>query len=335
MGRRILFITTDQQRFDALGCNGGTIARTPNIDALARQGINFTRAHPQNVVCMPSRSTMVTGQHVATHGVWMNGVPLPVEAPSCAATLHAAGYRTALVGKAHFEPMLDPFQRFTETRLAGSGAETEIVTGSDGRPGPYRGFEHLEFASHAALGPTHFANWLRSEHPECVGGFYANLDRDLEVNCEPGGDSGAPQIKVNPIPREWYHTDWVADRTIAWLDSLDAADDWFCWMSFPDPHHPWDPPASEVGRVNWRDLDLPEGYIADRAEREKVLDAKPAHWRGWYDGTFVSNFEAPAKWVPATLTPDQVREVNALTHVETELIDEAIGRVLAAIAARG
>ena len=39
MGRKILFITTDQQRFDALGCNGGLIARTPNIDALAAQGV--------------------------------------------------------------------------------------------------------------------------------------------------------------------------------------------------------------------------------------------------------------------------------------------------------
>jgi Sulfatase len=100
MGRKILFITTDQQRFDSLGCNGGTVARTPTIDALAAQGINYTRAHPQSVVCMPSRSTMITGQHVATHGVWMNGVALPVDAPSIALDLWRAGYRTALVGKA-------------------------------------------------------------------------------------------------------------------------------------------------------------------------------------------------------------------------------------------
>jgi arylsulfatase A-like enzyme len=117
MGRKILFITTDQQRFDALGCNGGIYARTPNIDALAANGIVFDRAHPQNVVCMPSRSTMLTGQHVSTHGVWMNGVPLPETAPSIARTLHDVGYSTALIGKAHFEPLLDPFLRFTENRL--------------------------------------------------------------------------------------------------------------------------------------------------------------------------------------------------------------------------
>ena len=111
MGRKILFVTTDQQRYDALGCNGGTVARTPVLDGLAAAGVRYTRAHPQNVVCMPSRSTMVTGQHVATHGVWMNGVPLPDDAPSIAEDLRRAGYRTALVGKAHFEPFLDQIGR--------------------------------------------------------------------------------------------------------------------------------------------------------------------------------------------------------------------------------
>jgi arylsulfatase A-like enzyme len=165
--------------------------------------------------------------------------------------------------------------------------------------------------------------------------FYPVLDSTFEVNARGGGETGAPQVHDNAIAREWYHTDWVADRTIAWLDSLDAAADWFCWMSFPDPHHPWDPPASELSRVNWRDVPLPAGYPADRTEREALLDAKPRHWRAWYDGTLVSNYEAPAAWVPATLTDDQVREVNARNAIECELIDEALGRVLAAIEARG
>ena len=60
MGRKILFITTDQMRYDALGCNGGTVARTPVIDGLAAKGVRYTRAHNQNVVCMPTRATMLT-----------------------------------------------------------------------------------------------------------------------------------------------------------------------------------------------------------------------------------------------------------------------------------
>ena len=335
MGRKILFVTTDQQRYDTLGCNGGQLSRTPVVDRLAAEGIRFERAVPQSVVCMPSRSTMLTGQHPRTHGVWMNGVPLPVDAPSVAAELHRAGYRTALVGKPHFEPFLDPFARFVENRLSREGVFTVESPWHDGTVGPHRGFEHMELATHGAAGPLHYARWLAAEHPEAVGGFFAVLDHEFEVSAEGGGATGAPQVKDNPIPREWYHTDWVADRTIGWLDSLAADDDWFCWMSFPDPHHPWDPPASELGRVDWRDVPLPAGYPETADEREALLDAKPRHWRQWYDGTLVSNYEAPTRWVPATLTADQVREVNARNAVEVELIDEAVGRVLAAIDARG
>jgi arylsulfatase A-like enzyme len=324
MGRKILFVTTDQQRYDTLGCNGATLSRTPIIDGLAANGIRYERAHPQSVVCMPSRSTMITGQHPSTHGVWMNGVPLPEDAPSVAAVLQTAGYRTAIIGKPHFEPFLDPFGRFPENGYARQGTF-----------GPHRGFEHFESATHGATGPLHYARWLAATHPEAVGLFYPVLDPSLEVNALGGGDTGAPQVWDNPIPRDWYHTDWVADRTIAWLESLDATDDWFCWMSFPDPHHPWDPPAAEVGRIDWRDVPLPAGYLEDPAARETVLDGKPRHWRAWYDGRLVSNYEAPLQWVPATLTADQVREVNARNAVEVELIDEALGRVLGAIAARG
>ena len=71
----------------------------------------------------------------------------------------------------------------------------------------------------------------------------------------------------------------MADRTIAWLDSLGADDDWFCWMSFPDPHHPWDPPAVGDGPHRLARRAAARGYPTDRAERERILDAKPRHWR--------------------------------------------------------
>lgn len=335
MGRKILFVTTDQQRYDTLACNGGTLSRTPVVDALAATGVRYTRCQPSSVVCMPSRATMITGQFPSRHGAWMNGVPLAVDAPSIAAVLHDAGYKTALVGKAHFEPFMDAFGQFTENALANLGVPTVEQPWFDGRRGPHRGFDHLEFATHGPVGLLHYARFMMREHPDLLGGFFPVLDSEFNVSAAGGGDTGAPQVKVNPVPRDCYHTDWVADRTIAWLDSLGAEDDWFCWMSFPDPHHPWDPPASELGRVNWRDVDLPAGYPERAEEREAILDAKARHWRLWYDGTLVSNYEAPAKWVPATLTADQVREVNAVNAVEVELIDEALGRVMGAIAARG
>jgi arylsulfatase A-like enzyme len=335
VGRRILLITTDQQRYDTLGVNGGAIARTPVLDRLATQGIRYERAQPTSVVCMPSRASILTGQFPSTHGAWMNGVPLAIEAPSFAECLHDAGYATALIGKAHFEPFMDPFGRFAENALANLGVPTVDQPWYDGGRGVHRGFDHLELATHGVLGSLHYAKWIRASHPEALGGFYAVVDGELNVNDAGGGDTGAPQVKFNPVPREWYHTDWVADRTISWLDAQSDDRDWFCWMSFPDPHHPWDPPQSEIGRVPWRDVPLPDNYPESRGEREALLDQKARHWRAWYDGRLVSNYEAPKHWVPATLSADQVREVNALNAVEVELIDEAVGRVLAALERRG
>ncbi len=325
MGRKILFITTDQQRYDSLGCNGGRIARTPVVDRLAATGVNYHRAHNQNVVCMPARSTMITGQYVRTHGVYANGVPLPVDAPSVAAYLHEkAGYRTALIGKAHFDPAFDPTFRWFENRMA-----------RERSTGPHRGFEHLELAMHGyTFGRYHYDVWLKQHHPEHRGGFYQLITAD-GLNEAGGGDTDAPQVKVNPIPREAYHTDWVADRTIAYLDALDADDDWFVWMSFPDPHHPWDPPAAETKRVSWRDLDLPPGHPGSSEKVRAVLAQKPHHWLDWYEGRFDNQEGGPTKFVPGKMTHDQVREVNALVHVENELIDEACGRVLRRIVERG
>ncbi len=322
MGRKILFITTDQQRYDALGCNGGAIARTPVADSLAAAGINYRRAHNQNVVCMPARSTMITGQHVRTHGVVANGVPLPANAPSIAAYLHEqAGYRTALLGKAHFEPMFDMGQSYFENRMA-----------REGSTGPFRGFERMELAMHGPMGQWHYSLWLQKNFPEEANGFIQLLD----ISTKDGGDTGAPQLKYNSISREHYHTDWVADRTIAFLDSLSADEDWFVWMSFPDPHHPWDPPGAEARRrIKWRDLDLPVGYPGSREKIEQILAQKPRHWLDWYEGRFRNNEGGPWAFVPCTLTPDQLREINAMIHVENELIDEACGRVLKRIAERG
>ncbi|HXB38405.1 MAG TPA: sulfatase-like hydrolase/transferase, partial [Acidimicrobiales bacterium] len=66
-----------------------------------------------------------------------------------------------------------------------------------------------------------------------------------------------------------------------------------------------------------------------------ILATKPPHWLGYWEGTFANMEGGPATFVPSRLTNDQIREVNAKVHVMNELIDEACGRVLATVAARG
>jgi arylsulfatase A-like enzyme len=323
MGRNILFITTDQMRFDALGCNGGQVARTPVIDGLAANGINFTRAHNQNVVCMPARATIITGQHVASHGVWMNGVSLPEEQQTIAHWLQNHDYKTGLIGKAHFEPWLGSPQEFFENRMA-----------KEGNTGPHRGFDHMELANHFFEGHSHYDRWMEKHYKNEKAKFYPMIT-DKGQNTMGGGDTGAIQVWPMDISRDIYHTEWVADRTMDWLSSLQGDDNFFCWMSFPDPHHPWDIPARELHRLNWQDVPLPSLYAeTDQARRELLAD-KPKHWLGYYEGELWTNLESPREFIPANMTADQVREINALTHIENELIDEACGRVFDFLDSKG
>ncbi len=330
-GRNILLVTTDQQRYDSIGANGQRYARTPVVDGLAASGLNFRRAHCQNTLCSPARSTILTGQYPRTHGVIQNGIALPPAAPSVARYLHeAGGYRTGLVGKAHFEPNVDkkylgpdpeaPFH-WLENRMASSGST-----------GPYRGFEHVELACHGYWrGQFHYDRWLDEHYPGAWEGFLPLGSGDAAVLGF--AETGAPDTKANPMPRAAYHTDWVARRTIALLEELGDEDHWFVWMSFPDPHGPWDPPASEISRVPWRHVELPRGHPGSVERTERILDAKPRQWMEAFDASVANQFGPPYR--PRELTHDQVREVNALVHVENELIDEACGHVLEAIDRRG
>src|SRR5262249_14015190 len=154
-------------------------------------------------------------------------------------------------------------------------------------------FDHLELTMHGPLGPWAYPAWMRANHPEDVAGFYRVLMPDRQINHAGGGDTGACQVHVNPVPRGHYHTDWVADRGIAWLDRLAPEDDWFVWMSFPDPHHPWDPPRAEIGRHPWRDVPLPAGWPGTQERARAVLAQKPRQWLEWYEGRLISNYEVP------------------------------------------
>ena len=97
----ILFVFGDQWRAQALGYAGDTNVKTPHLDALEKQSVDFTRAISTVPVCCPMRATLQTGQYALTHGVFMNDVPLDPNATSLGKTLAAAGYDTGYVGKWH------------------------------------------------------------------------------------------------------------------------------------------------------------------------------------------------------------------------------------------
>ena len=103
----ILIIKSDQHNARCLGVNGHRQVKTPNLDALAGGGVNFTQAFVQNPICTPSRMSYLTGQYVHNHGIYGLSImpnpddPIPPTLPTFIGVLKAEGYRTGIIGHIH------------------------------------------------------------------------------------------------------------------------------------------------------------------------------------------------------------------------------------------
>jgi arylsulfatase A-like enzyme len=98
----IILYLADQFRWDFVGANGrNSSTRTPNIDALAVRGKNFTQTVSNQPVCAPSRSVLFTSRYATETGVWHNGLALDKSLPTLAGELRKAGYTANLIGKWH------------------------------------------------------------------------------------------------------------------------------------------------------------------------------------------------------------------------------------------
>src|SRR5262245_57538358 len=100
----VLFIMSDQLRWDHLSCSGHPYLQTPNIDALARRGVRFANAFVNSGVCGPSRMSFYTGRYPISHGATWNRVPLSVGEVTLGEYLKDAGRTLALAGKTHVMP---------------------------------------------------------------------------------------------------------------------------------------------------------------------------------------------------------------------------------------
>src|SRR5205809_4248490 len=100
----VLVIHADQHRFDCLGAMGNPDVRTPNLDALARDGVLFRNSFCTWPVCTPSRYSLLSGLYVRQHRGRTNRATLPPGTATFANLLREAGYHTAAAGKMHFMP---------------------------------------------------------------------------------------------------------------------------------------------------------------------------------------------------------------------------------------
>lgn len=323
-----LIISADQHRGDCLGVEGRNV-RTPNLDRMAEDGTRFTAAICPSPVCQPARASILTGQLCRTHGVHDNGIDLDPEtgAKGFAGTLAAGGYDTAFFGKGHFS---------TYDAREPTGSPESVLSSADYGPewsGPYMGFSHVEMMIHGH-------NWFPPKTPPQGLHFERFFHADgrgeekIALYWENAADTkGAAQCWHSKLPMVWHNSPWTADRAIDWLKhGRDDAKPFCAWISFPDPHHPFDCPEPWSRLHDPADVDLPENRTRD-------FERRPWWHRAAVENTPVGTAEEIAvrssySRIPPQ-TDEQLREIIANTYGQISLIDDNVGRILNALAETG
>jgi len=201
---------------------------------------------------MPNRASLMTGRYPSVHGLRCNGAHLPLSANTFVDVLAAGGYHTASIGKSHLQPFLDtPPLQAVDTRCklvpdawrADPGNYAHEEPGRYGEDSPYPfpasyyGFQHVDMATrHGDRAGGHYEQWFRANAPDWQALHDPANELPHNYRC--------PQAYRTPIPEALYPTAWVADRAVDYLASREGDDTpFFAFVSFPDPHHPFNPPG--------------------------------------------------------------------------------------------
>ena len=234
MKTNILLITSDQQHWHTLGRNNPHID-TPNLDRLAAQGTTFERAYCPNPTCSPTRASILTGKYPSEHGCYSLGTKLPESEQTVSNLLLEAGYRTALIGKAHLQPLrsTDDYSSLEAYPIL---QDLDFWRTFDE---PFYGFEHVELTRNhtdeAHVG-QHYALWLQEQ----------GCDNWRDYFRSPTGNNDSQKRKWL-IPEKYHYGTWIAEQTMERLTTYKENDEnFFVWASFFDPHpdylvpEPWD-----------------------------------------------------------------------------------------------
>ena len=311
--KNILFIMADQLRYDYLGCTGHPTINTPNIDALAARGVNFSRAYCQASVCGPSRVSFYTGRYMFSHGATYNNVPPRAGEPTLGDHLRPRGYRVGLVGKNHMMRDADGMARV--------GLDPSSDLG-------------------VLISECGFEPWVRDDglHPE------VSLDPDLDYNRylrELGYDGGdnpwhtvansaeAPDGEILSgwsmrhanlparVSREHSETAYMTDRAMRQIEAL-GDEPWCMHLSYIKPHWPYmapDPYHAMYGP----NMILPANRApAELEDRHPVVEAYGRH----EESVHFSREECRERVIPTYM--------GLISE-----IDDHIGRLMEFLGARG
>lgn len=258
-----LFLFPDQWRWDWLGCHDGSDTpygdipvNTPNIDALAARGVQFTQCRTNSPLCAPARACLAQGVRYDRCSVIDNGQDTPADALTFFQLLRNAGYRTTTCGKNDLHKKTIWKGRDGWTQLLGQYGFTDAIDHS----GKYdcanggrveKGGPHCSYASHLH-----------------AHGLFHVYQQDYARRADEA--SGVTATWPTPLPTEHY-TDVVCGKAgLELLDRMPNEGPWMLWVNFPGPHDPFDPPREY--QQHYDGVAMPEPINAEARKRDKPAD---------------------------------------------------------------
>ncbi len=252
----VLFIMTDQQRWDTLGCHGNRAISTPHLDRMAEEGADFDHFYVNNPLCVPSRCSYLTGRYPNAHRSRDLEYGLDDGETHFFQMFQDAGYYTGLIGKNH-------------------------VLGKE------------------ALG--RFDQVLTKRHQKTdiprTGKLYESF--------------------VDPVPAERYTTSVIGQEAESFIEEAGSAGRPFClWVSFPDPHTPFQVPEPYASSAAKALIPAPVERIMDRS--------KPPSQRALYH---IQGLEHAAE--------EEIVQLRSIYYGMVKFIDEAVGGLMKKIQESG
>jgi uncharacterized sulfatase len=194
----IIFIFTDQQRYDTCGCYGQELKVTPNLDVMAKQGVLFKNAFTCQPVCGPARSCLQTGKYATETMCYRNGIALPLDSKTIAHYFSEAGYEVGYIGKWH---LASTVMRSKEN--VGKKCNYTVSPIPAERRGGYKDYwlaaDLLEFTSHPFEGHL--------------------FDKEMKK-----------------VDFKGYRTDCLTDFVLKYLNNRNSSKPLFLFLSYLHPH---------------------------------------------------------------------------------------------------
>lgn len=299
MKPNVLWICTDQQRFDTLRCYGNEKIDTPNLDALALQGTIFERAYCQSPVCSPSRGSFLTGRYPRTCRLRQNGQRIPPDETLVTKLFAQAGYTAGLVGKLHISPCQTSVCHSSEKRI-------------DDGYSIFNWSHHPDYNGRKSNWPLNEYNiWLTTQGKEYTRTPYR----------------GSSYITVGPS-QEYCHSHWCAEKAIEFIRAHQfyPENPWLLSVNFYDPHHDFDP-SSEllekyIARLGPENLpNYRPGELAQKAAVQRQDHQGAYGIPGWYEYD--------------KMLPRDHLYVKAAYYAMVEQLDREVGRIMQALRQSG